>query len=66
MEVKILQRKLQWMWYYNKQITGIYDEATKAAIFQFQIDTKILKYDDSSISKGWLGAKTRDLLNKVK
>jgi 3D (Asp-Asp-Asp) domain-containing protein len=66
LEVKLLQRKLQWMGYYKTQITGTYDEPTKAAIFQFQIDKKILKHDDTSVSKGWLGTKTRELLNKVK
>lgn len=66
MEVKLLQRKLQWMGYYKKNISGIYDEYTKSSIFAFQVDKKILSSDDTSVSKWWLWPKTRELLNKVK
>ena len=65
MEVKLLQRKLQWMGYYKKNISGIYDEYTKSSIFAFQVDKKILLSDDTSVSKWWLWPKTRELLNKV-
>lgn len=43
MEVKLLQRKLQWMGYLKTNISGTYDADTKNAIFAFQVDQGILQ-----------------------
>lgn len=65
MEVKLLQRKLQWMWYLKTNVSGTYDADTKNALFVFQIDQGILQSWDTSVSRGRLWPKTRTALNAV-
>ncbi|USN55579.1 MAG: peptidoglycan-binding protein [Candidatus Peribacteria bacterium] len=42
-EVKLLQRKLQWLGYYEDLVSGTYDTQTMQAVYAFQLDQGILQ-----------------------
>lgn len=66
-EIKILQRKLQRLWYYplEKPITGIYDEATIRAVFIFQLAEGILERTGDPQLFGYFWPRTRAKLNEI-
>jgi peptidoglycan hydrolase-like protein with peptidoglycan-binding domain len=52
-EVKLLQRKLQRLGYYKKEITGVYDLNTLAAVFALQLEHGIVTRDDDPNLHGY-------------
>lgn len=64
-EVKLLQRKLQWLGYYEDRISGTYDTTTSQAIFAFQLDMGILQGDEDASLFGYFGPQTRARINKL-
>lgn len=64
--VKFLQRKLQRLWWYTSDVTGIYDDATRAAVYEFQRAYNILGKDAATDLQGYFGPSTRDMLNSLK
>lgn len=65
--VRILQRKLQFLWYRDKNtpISGVYDNRTIQAVYQFQLDNHILTGNEDMRVWGYLGEKTRRVLNSM-
>ncbi|KKU79783.1 MAG: SpoIID/LytB domain protein [Candidatus Peregrinibacteria bacterium GW2011_GWA2_47_7] len=57
-DVEELQRLLSKTGFYNGEITGTYDEATRSAVLDFQLDKNIIS-DDSENGAGYFGPKTR-------
>lgn len=66
-EIRILQRKLQWLWYIGMQeeITGVYDTKTIHAIYEFQKAQGILTWHEDLAVRGYLGTKTREAINSL-
>ena len=63
--VRILQRKLQFLGYRDKNtaISGIYDNRTIQAVYQLQLDNNVLTGDEDMSVWGYLGEKTREVMN---
>lgn len=66
-EIRILQRKLQWLWFLDKEatITWVYDKKTIEAVFAFQVEKWILTGKESMSVQGYFGQKTRDMINSL-
>lgn len=66
-EVRILQRKLQWLWHYPKDVavSGIYDAQTIRAVYGFQLAQWLLVADIDPSVYGYLWPKTRAKINSV-
>lgn len=65
--VRILQRKLQFLGYRDKNIaiSGVYDNKTIQAVYQFQLDHHILTGDEDMRVWGYLGERTREVVNNL-
>lgn len=62
--VRVLQRKLQWLWYYDAtQISWVYDTQTIQSLYRFQIQEWILDGAEAVEIRGYFGPKTRDIIN---
>lgn len=66
-EVRILQRKLQWLGYYPKDeaITWVYDAQTIRSVYAFQLAEWLLVAGIDPWVYGYLGPKTRAKINSV-
>lgn len=66
-EVRVLQRKLQWLGYYSaaEDISGVYDEETIRAVFAFQLHEGIIEPTADPKLFGYFGPKTRAKLNSI-
>lgn len=66
-EIRILQRKLQWLGHLDKNetISGIYDRKTIEAIFTFQKEKGILTGNEDISIHGYFGEKTREMINSL-
>jgi peptidoglycan hydrolase-like protein with peptidoglycan-binding domain/3D (Asp-Asp-Asp) domain-containing protein len=64
-EVKMLQRKLQWLGFYTDPISGIYDTTTAQAVYAFQLHHKLLTGDENPKLFGYFGPATRAKLNSL-
>lgn len=65
-EVRILQRKLAWLWYYKEEeITWIYDNATIKAVFEFQKSKWVITWNEDPKIFWYLWPATRWVLNKL-
>jgi len=62
-EIKRLQECLKTLWYYDEEINGVYNDKTAWAVYEFQLDNKLIWSDDTK-AKWNLWPKTRDLLNQ--
>lgn len=62
-EIKRLQECLKTLWYYNEEINWIYNDKTAWAVYQFQLDNKLIWVNDTK-AKWNLWPKTRELLNQ--
>lgn len=63
-EVKILQKYLKKLWYYNGPINGYYDDKTLQAVAKFQYDYGILSKNEYYLAwRFW--PKTREVFKKV-
>jgi len=63
-EVKILQKYLKQLGYYDWPVNGYYDESTVKAVSNFQLDNEIITSTDS-FAAGWFGPKTRQVFKKL-
>ena len=63
-EVKILQKYLKKLGYYDGPVNGYYDEKTLNAVAKFQFDNWILSKDESYLA-WWFWPKTRQVFKKV-
>ncbi len=63
-EVKILQKYLKKLGYYNGWISGYYDLKTKQAVIKFQLDNNIISSDET-FAAGWFGPKTRKVFKNM-
>lgn len=64
-EVKMLQRKLQWLGFYTDPISGVYDTTTAQAVYAFQLHHKLLTGDENPKLFGYFGPATRAKLNSL-
>ncbi len=64
-EVKMLQRKLQWLGFYTDPISGVYDTTTAQAVYAFQLHHKLLNGDENPKLFGYFGPATRAKLNSL-
>lgn len=65
-EVRIAQRKLARLWYYDKQdITGVYDSDTIVALYRFQQAQGLLNGTEDPTVRGYFGPGTRRVMNRL-
>lgn len=63
-EVKIVQKYLKKLWYYNWPINWYYDEKTVEAVSKFQIDNWIIT-SSNYYAAGWFWPKTRQVFKEI-
>jgi len=63
-EVKVLQKYLKKLWYYDWPVNWYYDEKTLQAVAKFQYDYGILPKSESYLA-WWFWPKTRKVFKKV-
>jgi peptidoglycan hydrolase-like protein with peptidoglycan-binding domain len=63
--VRILQRKLQWLWYYDSEIdiSWVYDRSTIQALYKLQVAEWLLDGSESVEVRGYFGPGTREVIN---
>lgn len=64
-EIKMLQRKLQWLGYMPQPISGIYDQDTADAVYALQKEYGLVKASDDPRIFGFFGPKTREKINSL-
>lgn len=64
-EIIFLQQFLKQNGYYTGKINGINSVQTQEALYQFQLAFEILTSSSDQTLRGFLGPKTRDLINKT-
>ena len=66
-EVRVLQRKLQWLWYYDpeKEISGLYDRETIQALYALQLEYWVLDGSEDPSLRGYFGPGTREVVNSL-
>jgi len=66
-EVRVLQRKLQWLGYYPKsiEVTWLYDSQTIRSVYAFQLAQWLLLAEVDPSVYGYLWPKTRAKINSV-
>lgn len=64
--IKVLQNLLTTLQLYSGTINGIYDKATKDAVYKFQLSKWLLKgYEKKPDVRWWMGPATRAALNQL-
>ena len=63
-EVKILQKYLKKLWYYDWLVDWYYSQNTVDAVAKFQLDNWIISSTDSYVA-GWFWPSTRELFKKI-
>ncbi len=64
-DIKILQRLLNWLWFYSAEIDGVYSNQTLQAVYQYQMKHWLLKwYENQQSTRWWMGPATRNKLNQ--
>ena len=64
--IKVLQNLLTTLQLYSWTINGIYDKATKDAVYKFQLSKWLLKgYEKKPDVRWWMGPATRAALNQL-
>lgn len=64
-QIWLLQEKLKKLSLYSGSINGIYDDATLESVYQFQLKYKVLTSASDPSLKGFMGPKTREVLNNL-
>ena len=64
-KIKILQKYLKLLWYYNWPLNWIYTSQTAEAVYKFQKDYKIIKPNTNIKVLGYFGPKTRKKFKEV-
>ena len=63
-EVKILQKYLKKLWYYNGPVNWFYDDKTLKAVAKFQVENKIIKNKNIAYA-GYFWPKTRTKFKQI-